>query len=75
MKNLGYHNQYKYAHDYQGHTTDMETMPKQLERHQYYYPTNYGKEVNIGNQMRYIEKEKQWKKHRGEKRISNFKPM
>ena len=38
MANLGYADGYKYAHDYPGHFTDLEFMPKGLEGHVFYHP-------------------------------------
>ncbi len=38
MKDLGYSDGYKYAHDYPGHFADMEFMPKELEGTVFYEP-------------------------------------
>ena len=38
MKDLGYSDGYKYAHDYPGHFADMEFMPRELEGKVFYEP-------------------------------------
>lgn len=38
MEELGYHEGYKYAHDYPGHFVEQEFLPKGLERHVFYRP-------------------------------------
>ena len=38
MKDLGYSDGYKYAHDYPGHFADMEFLPKELEGTVFYEP-------------------------------------
>lgn len=46
MKELGYSDGYKYAHDYPGHFADMEFMPKELENTIIYEPQD-NKHENI----------------------------
>ena len=38
MEELGYHEGYKYAHDYPGHFVEQEFLPKGLERRVFYRP-------------------------------------
>ncbi|MBE6286896.1 MAG: replication-associated recombination protein A [Mediterranea massiliensis] len=38
MKELGYGNNYKYAHDYDGNFVNQEFMPESLSGHQFYIP-------------------------------------
>ncbi len=52
---IGYGNGYKYAHDYQGHITNMECMPPSLKGRKYYTPTNIGNEKNIKEVLKNIE--------------------
>ncbi len=47
MKEVGYGKDYKYAHDYDYSTTDMETFPEKLKGRRYYEPGNLGLEKEI----------------------------
>ncbi len=47
MKEVGYGKDYKYAHDYDYSTTDMETFPERLKGRKYYEPGNLGLEKEI----------------------------
>jgi len=47
---------YEYAHEYENHITNMETMPKELKGHKYYEPSNIGKEKNVKSVLNNIEK-------------------
>lgn len=38
MKNLGYHEGYKYPHDYPGHYTEQQYLPDEVLGTQYYVP-------------------------------------
>ena len=38
MKELGYHDGYKYAHDFEGHFTDLEFMPDGMRGRTFYEP-------------------------------------
>lgn len=40
MKDIGYSDGYKYAHDYPGHFTDLEFLPKDLSGKTFYEPQN-----------------------------------
>ena len=40
MEDLGYHDGYKYAHDFPGHFADLEFMPSDLVGHRFYEPAD-----------------------------------
>jgi len=47
MKEVGYGQGYKYAHDYEGAKTDMQCLPKELKNRKYYEPTSRGFEGKV----------------------------
>ncbi len=47
MKNIGYGKDYKYAHDFEPLTTDMETFPEKFKGRKYYHPGSLGLEKEI----------------------------
>lgn len=47
MKDLGYGDGYKYAHDYQGNYVKQEYLPKEMKGTIYYEPTSNGYEARI----------------------------
>ncbi|MDH5744352.1 MAG: replication-associated recombination protein A [Candidatus Aminicenantes bacterium] len=47
MKNIGYGKDYKYAHDFEPVTTDMETFPEKFKGRKYYHPGSLGLEKEI----------------------------
>jgi putative ATPase len=47
MKEIGYGQDYQYAHDNVFATTDMETMPERLKGRKYYEPGNLGFEKEV----------------------------
>jgi len=47
MKNIGYGKDYKYAHDFDYVTTDMETFPEKFKDRKYYHPGSLGLEKEI----------------------------
>jgi len=51
MKDIGYGQNYRYAHDYDYATTDMETFPEKLKGRRYYEPGNFGLEKEIGKRI------------------------
>ena len=55
MKDLGYGNGYMYAHDYENKITDMQCLPDNLAGHEYYHPTNQGREARIREWMEKLE--------------------
>ena len=52
MKDLGYGKGYKYAHDYPGHFTEQEHLPKSLKGKRYYFPGDQGYEKEIGARLK-----------------------
>ena len=55
MKELGYGEDYKYAHDFAGSTTDMETFPERLKGRKYYEPGPYGFEKEVRKRIEWWE--------------------
>jgi putative ATPase len=51
MKELGYGEGYKYAHDFEEKVTDMECLPENLKGRQWYYPTEEGVEKRIRERL------------------------
>ena len=47
MKDLGYGEGYKYAHDYPGHFVEQQNLPDSLQGKQYYSPSDQGYEKQI----------------------------
>lgn len=59
MKELGYGNNYKYAHDYEGNFVNQEFMPDNLSGHQFYYPNPQNQqEQKIAERMKKLWGEK-----------------
>lgn len=59
MKNAGYGKDYQYAHDEKDKLTNMQTTPPEIKGHQYYLPTEQGKEIRFKQRLAYI---KNWHK-------------
>jgi putative ATPase len=59
MKELGYHEGYKYAHSFENHFIDMQYLPDELKDKIYYYPTEIGDEGKIKKRLKDL-----WKKKR-----------
>lgn len=55
MKELGYGQDYQYAHDSPAATTDMETMPEKLKGRKYYEPGRLGFEKEIKRRIDWWE--------------------
>ena len=53
MKELGYHQGYKYAHDFAGGVADQQHLPDRLRGKVFYRPTERGYEKTIGERMAY----------------------
>ena len=64
MRDEGYGEDYKYAHDYEDKLTDMQCLPDPLLGKEYYRPTAQGVEKNYGERLRAI---KAWKHEHGAK--------
>ncbi|MBQ9371177.1 MAG: replication-associated recombination protein A [Thermoguttaceae bacterium] len=62
MRDVGYGQGYRYAHDFDEKLTDMRCLPDSLLDRQYYCPTSEGFEKNYGDRYRQI---KEWKASQG----------
>ena len=51
MADLGYADGYKYAHDYPGHFTDLEFMPKELVGQKFYEPADNRQEETLRSRL------------------------
>lgn len=58
MKSLDYGKGYKYAHDFDEKTTNMQCLPDNLKGREYYAPTNQGFERNISERLTLLKKQK-----------------
>lgn len=61
MKEIGYNEGYKYAHDYEEGLTEMTCLPESLSDREYYKPTEQGFEERFKKRLEYIKK---WKEER-----------
>ena len=51
MKNVGYGQGYKYAHDFEEKVTDMSCLPENLSTRTYYHPTDQGFEQRLRQRL------------------------
>ncbi|HJH59772.1 MAG TPA: replication-associated recombination protein A [Bacteroidetes bacterium] len=58
MKDIGYSDGYKYAHDYAGNFVEQEFLPKEIAGTKFYEPQNNPKENELRNILRYRWKSK-----------------
>lgn len=58
MKDLGYGQNYRYAHDYAGNFADMDFLPSGLEGFKFYDPGDNPKEQEIRRHLRQLWQEK-----------------
>lgn len=58
-KNLGYGQNYKYAHAFEGNFVEMEFLPEKIQGHIFYEPGNNSKEKSIREWLK-----KLWKKYK-----------
>jgi putative ATPase len=56
MKNIGYGEGYKYAHNFEEKLTDMQCLPDNLSGREYYKPTEQGFEARLRARMAEIAK-------------------
>jgi putative ATPase len=56
MKNIGYGQGYKYAHNFDDKLTDMTCLPDNLSSRTYYKPTDQGFEARLRTRMDEIRK-------------------
>ena len=52
MKDLGYKDGYKYAHDYEGNFVELEFLPQEISGTKFYQPQNNPRERDILNSLR-----------------------
>ena len=52
MQHMGYGQDYKYSHDYEGHFEPQEYLPPQLQNRRYYHPGTEGHEKEIADRLR-----------------------
>jgi putative ATPase len=55
MKEIGYGKDYKYAHDFEDVTSEMETFPEKFRGRKYYEPGNLGLEKEIKKRIEWWE--------------------
>ncbi|HXV20160.1 MAG TPA: replication-associated recombination protein A [Desulfuromonadales bacterium] len=67
MKELGYHQGYRYAHDYAGGIAAQEHLPEALAGRRFYRPTERGYEKLISERLQYWEEIKRGKSPGGNK--------
>jgi len=58
MKNIGYGQDYKYAHSYEGNFTDLEFLPESMSGRKFYNPANNPREREIRSLL-----ERLWEKY------------
>ena len=59
MKQLGYGQEYKYAHDFEGNFVDVEFLPDKIKGKQFYFPQNNRSEQSIWARL-----QQWWKKYK-----------
>ena len=59
MKELGYHQGYKYAHEFEGNFVDQEFLPEGLHGHRFYEPGNNAREAEIRRRLQAL-----WEKYK-----------
>ena len=52
MRGLGYGEDYKYTHDYEGNFTPTENLPESVRGHRYYRPGDQGYEIEVRERLR-----------------------
>lgn len=52
MKQLGYHDGYKYAHDYPGHFVQQQYLPDDLQQARFWHPQPNAQEDKLSQRMR-----------------------
>lgn len=58
MKDLGYHKNYKYAHDFDNHFVEENYLPDELKTKQFYFPTENGQEKRLKEWLKFLWKTK-----------------
>ncbi|HCY76148.1 MAG TPA: AAA family ATPase [Ignavibacteriales bacterium] len=58
MKDIGYHKNYKYAHDFENHFVEENYLPDNLKTKQFYFPTEIGQEKRLKDWLKFLWKTK-----------------
>ena len=58
MKDIGYHKNYKYAHDFDNHFVEENYLPDDLKNKQFYFPTEIGQEKRLKDWLKFLWKTK-----------------
>ena len=58
MKEIGYHKNYKYAHNFENHFVQENYLPENLKSKQFYFPTEIGQEKRLKEWLKFLWKEK-----------------
>ncbi len=58
MKDIGYHKNYKYAHDFENHFVEENYLPDNLKTKQFYFPTEIGQEKRLRDWLKFLWKTK-----------------
>lgn len=56
MKEIGYGKEYKYPHDFKDHFLEEDYLPDQLQKAQYYFPTENGQEKRLKDWLKNLWK-------------------
>jgi putative ATPase len=56
MKDLGYSEGYRYAHDEEDKVADMDCLPESLQGHRWYQPTQEGREKQLAARLEEIRR-------------------
>jgi putative ATPase len=59
MKDVGYGEGYKYAHDFKAHFVAQQNLPDSLKDRQFYYPGDQGFEREIGTRIKVLHPDRQ----------------
>ena len=55
MKDLGYHEGYKYSHDYQGNYIDQQYLPSEIQEKIFWQPGNNASEQKMGERLSFLK--------------------
>ncbi len=55
MKDMGYHDGYKYAHDYAGNYVEQQYLPDDLEGIEFWFPGNNAQEAKMSERLNHLK--------------------
>ena len=58
MQEIGYGNNYKYAHDFENHFVEENYFPEEIKNKQFYFPTENGQEKKLKDWLKFLWKTK-----------------